>query len=605
MYVVVYSLDPRVIMRKYLAIGEYSDEAQRMIINFYILSGLMQAAFLISSAFYVIFVIDLVGFAQYGVLVAFSLILQALIDFPTSVVSDWLGYRFVLGIAYIGHAVSFFLLSFVAVVPGGAVYTYLFLVFGTRSFAMAQESGAFQSWFDTNYRAISDTVDPNRTKYRTIFGKTIILIRFLGSFAVLFGGRLSHYVYREFVFFIQALFMVGIAFYFIFFFKENIELEDHLIVLPKYKTSFKTFIGLLFSGFVLIFKSRLILLFVISFIIISTVNILWLSFFFVPINFAYTGTDLTASALYFAIFFSGSISTFVGVEITSKIRVNKWLPFVVLAHAFVSYGLFAVILTYYPVDFNVSNANFWAAFLFFIVSVLSLVLSTIWTVASQRILIDIVPDSNRTSFYSIMPTLSLIASSFMAYTIGPFLEVTDNLVATIITFLVLPTAGAGVLLFIALYDYSESDQVPDPLVDFIASEESLGSGTAMYVPKYWRIEPIVNRVWARLMKVAMEDGDINDDEKALLRQIMNDVKIYALLLEDALSDRKITQDEKEMLQQARDSVLQNAYTIANRNGDINKEEKRILTRLNEIIRDFIKIEQGLKWKKITDLMPDE
>ena len=54
------------IFHGYLDIDKYSDESKAMISSYFLLSGLMYGALQISAAFYVIYILDIIGFAKYG-----------------------------------------------------------------------------------------------------------------------------------------------------------------------------------------------------------------------------------------------------------------------------------------------------------------------------------------------------------------------------------------------------------------------------------------------------------------------------------------------------------------------------------------------------------
>ena len=79
------------------------------------LSLFMQIAFVISTTFYLIFVAEalgnndfIVGMTYVGVLVIIEMVVQTLFDYPTGVIGDWLGQRYILATAFMTYAVAFF-----------------------------------------------------------------------------------------------------------------------------------------------------------------------------------------------------------------------------------------------------------------------------------------------------------------------------------------------------------------------------------------------------------------------------------------------------------------------------------------------------------------
>lgn len=575
------------ILHKYLNIDHYPNESKELISSYFLLSGLMYGALQISAAFYVIFILDIVGFAKYGILISASLVFQAIVDFPSSVIADWLGRRFVLVVAYLMHSISFFLLAFISLVPNDLVLFYLFILFVIEAVALAQESGALQSWFDTNYKIGTEGLDPKREHYRLIYGKTIIFIRFFGSFAVLFGGRVATVISREAVFLIQAGFMALLAVIFFISFEERMLSQRSITPIDIPRTSLKRFLTLLWGGIRLIFKSKLMIFFFITYVIITVVNFVWLTFIFIPLNYAYTGSDPRAALLYFSIFFSGSFSTFIGVAISRRINITKTLPIIIALQAGLHYGLYAILIFVFRVDLNNFTYNFTAAFFFFLIALIGLVLNTIWMIASQRILIDIVPDENRNSFYSMLPTISLLLSSVVAFFVGRFIQLTGRLSTTITLFLVLPLTVAAFTSYIALRDYHEHEELHDPLFNYIAGTEDIGGSVSlMNLPKHWKSEKLVKKSWMKLMSVAESDGVVSTDEQRLLRQIISDLQSYSLLLEEALGDNIIDSEERKQLLSARKALLQNTEVIGKMDDVISDDEEAIISKLKSIVNQF-------------------
>ncbi|MHA2232203.1 MAG: hypothetical protein ACXAB4_06915, partial [Candidatus Hodarchaeales archaeon] len=145
-------------------------EARSLVSKFLILSGLMRTLFLLSSTFYVLFVIDLVGFAELGVLLAVGFILQAIIDYPSGAFADWLGQRWVLSFAYLIHSLAFALL-----ILADSFFTLLF-IFVLEAIAKSLESGAIQAWFDNNYKTLAAKEDPENVAYKHALSRVEMIL---------------------------------------------------------------------------------------------------------------------------------------------------------------------------------------------------------------------------------------------------------------------------------------------------------------------------------------------------------------------------------------------------------------------------------------------
>ncbi|OLS23433.1 MAG: hypothetical protein HeimC2_26370 [Candidatus Heimdallarchaeota archaeon LC_2] len=154
------------------------------------------------------------------------------------------------------------------------------------------------------------------------------------------------------------------------------------------------------------------------------------------------------------------------------------------------------------------------------------------------------------------------------------------------------------LMYIALRDYHEHEELHDPLFMYIAETEDIGGSVSlMNLPKHWKSEKLIKKSWMKLMKVAEADGFISPDEQKLLRQIISDLQSYTLLLEDALGDSLIDSEERKLLLAARKTLLQNAEVIGKMDDEISDDEKAIINKLKSIVNQFEKAEAQNYLKK--------
>jgi MFS family permease len=107
----------------------------------------------------VLFVLDIVSYEELGKLAALSFIVQAVFDYPSGTLGDWIGQRWILAIAFISYGISYWLLAF------ADSFESLAIVYILSAFAASQESGALQAWFDNNYKTATEDIDPERKFY--------------------------------------------------------------------------------------------------------------------------------------------------------------------------------------------------------------------------------------------------------------------------------------------------------------------------------------------------------------------------------------------------------------------------------------------------------
>jgi hypothetical protein len=67
--------------------------AQNLIYRFVLLISLHTCLYLLSRTFYVLLVVDYIGFQALGFFLAISVLIQALLDYPSGVLGDRIGQR--------------------------------------------------------------------------------------------------------------------------------------------------------------------------------------------------------------------------------------------------------------------------------------------------------------------------------------------------------------------------------------------------------------------------------------------------------------------------------------------------------------------------------
>ena len=110
----------------------------------------------LSSTFYILFVIDNVGFTLAAVTTSVMLITQLIFDYPSGSLGDWIGQRWILAIAFVCYSLQLFLLISAQTFPDFVLISII------TGFGNAQSSGAFETWIDNNYRKAVGKDDSER-----------------------------------------------------------------------------------------------------------------------------------------------------------------------------------------------------------------------------------------------------------------------------------------------------------------------------------------------------------------------------------------------------------------------------------------------------------
>ena len=348
----------------------------------------------LSSTFYVLFVIDQIGYTLAAVSTSAMLLTQLIFDYPSGSLGDWIGQRWVLAIAFLSYSITFLLL-----IPARTLNDFVFISI-INGFGNAQSSGAFETWIDNNYRKSVGDLDSDRR----IYGFTLTRIGSIQNFALgasfLIGGAIATEISREFVFsiqFILGLIVVGLILFFI----RDIKSTDDTVG-EKSASTQKNYFQFLIGGIKVMFKDRKTFLFIVGMSVYNVVWLIWGNLILFPIYFGYTGKDVLASTLRTILFFVGIPVSFFMANVTKKISNNRLPTFIFLQLIFFFPSFIA--LTYFVPPNNEFNIIGVIATFFLLASLVGSLFDVSRTL-SQRILLDLVPSENRNAVYSLMPSI--------------------------------------------------------------------------------------------------------------------------------------------------------------------------------------------------------
>ena len=379
-------------LKVFLGTNRLTPPAQGLVYRFILLASLQTSLYLISSTFYVLYVLEYVGFLTLGVLLAISVVLQAILDYPSGVMGDWIGQRWILTISFAIYGLSYGLLI------QANSFTDLLIIFVLVAFASSQESGALQSWFDNNFKVVSYEIDSEKNFYQEFFGKYQSIVGFLGANAIILGGFIATVLFREIVFLIQTIGMfitAGLCFTFI----------DNFPEVPKVERSYRNYINLAKEGIKFTLFTRHMAFLVISICLWNMIWHIWAKLILFPIYFGYTGSDAGAGILRFVGWISNSILAAKAAVWSKKLSLRRWVPRFNLIIIISFFGFFTILITSYPLENSITLIPIilLLCYLFIFSS-----LNNLFLILRQRLVFDLVPDSIRTSVYSLFPTLTLL-----------------------------------------------------------------------------------------------------------------------------------------------------------------------------------------------------
>ncbi|MFX1254622.1 MAG: hypothetical protein ACFFCZ_23625 [Promethearchaeota archaeon] len=403
--------------------------AQGVVQKFFLFANFSNILLMFSSTFYVLFILDKVDYQVLGTFLALSYVVQASLDYPSGALGDWIGHKWVLTVSYVSYGLAYGILVF------ADSFLELLIVYLLGGFARSQESGALQSWFDNNYKVSATVSDPNREVYQVFHGKFRLVFRSSGAIIFVLGGIIATVFFRETVFVIQSLGMflfAGLCLMFV----------NNLPGLSKPKKSLKNYFKILGEGVFFSFSSKYMSFFVISTCIASAAWAIWGQMILFPLYFGYTGSDTGAAVFRFMIWFLSSLSAAKAGEWSKKLKLTKWLPSLDVLNKAIFFGFSAIIIFIFPLE---NRLNLIAVSLVISFFVFRGTINHMYEVLRQRLSLDMIPDAYRNSVYSLLPTLSLIASIPAVLIAGTLIEVLEIPLTLVILTLV------GIISSVFLY----------------------------------------------------------------------------------------------------------------------------------------------------------
>ncbi len=382
------------VINSILGTTELPKEAQTHMRSVLSLSMMISFLMSLSSTFYIIFVIDNIGFTLAAVSTSVMLITQLIFDYPSGSLGDWIGQRWVLAIAFVSYSLQLLLLI------QAQTFSDFVLISIISGFGNAQSSGAFETWIDNNYRRAVGKQDSERRIYGFIMSRVGSLNNLALGASFLIGGALSTEISRQFVFTIQfGLSLIVILLILIFIKDIETENEDDLSNGDTVKNGYFT---QLTGGIKFLFRNKLTFSFMMGLSIYNVVWLIWGSLILFPIYYGYTGSDVLASTLRTVLFFVGIPVSFYMANVIKKVK-NERLSLVIFLQILFFFPSF-ILLTYFVPPMNEFNpVGIIGTFL--LLAILVGLLFDMSRTLSQRILLDLVPSENRNAVYSLTPSI--------------------------------------------------------------------------------------------------------------------------------------------------------------------------------------------------------
>ncbi|MHA2366355.1 MAG: MFS transporter, partial [Candidatus Hodarchaeales archaeon] len=394
------------LLNKFLSISDLNSDAKRFISKAVSIMFVFVFVIMLTNTFLILFALEYLNISELGIVLAIQFAVQAISDYPTGAIGDWIGQRWVLFVASLSYGVGFFFLSLTQDFSG------ILISFSLIAFAQGQESGTFVSWFDNNYKLYA-IEDKDRRIYSQFFGKFTMFYEIITAFSFILGGMIIVYSNRQHLFLVQAILLVFLSILFL------VYIRDHKNI-KRDKPNFKAYYRFLEDGIKTVIQNKTLRLMVLGLVISGAGFATWSGLILFPMYEEYGQSDEWTAILRATVFIFGAVM--VGLAgITSKkiFNLQKWLSLAIISTDILFFiGMF-IMLTFFPAPSN-----------FALVSLAIVIFSFTFAffprffadVLKPRFFLDVIPDKNRNAIYSLIPTLVLLVSIFFVSIGGILIE---------------------------------------------------------------------------------------------------------------------------------------------------------------------------------------
>lgn len=413
----------------YFGLSDTRPEMIRLAAIFVSMSTAMTAALSISATFYLIFVAEALGNGSYidglalaGLLIVVQKVVQTLFDYPTGTIGDLVGQRWILASAFLTYSIAFYCVSLISSISH---FGHYLLVYALMGFAASQESGAIDSWFDSNY-TVAVPEDVNKTQYGVFIGKFAMLLRVSRASVLLPGSIIAVVVARSFVFQMQSILCILLAF------SAFVLVRDIQQVQRKEESrpTKREYVSLLKESTRHVISIPYLKYIVLGNTLFLSIGFTWSELIMYPFLYEYLVSDVAVASLMtivivvFAVFWERS-----GVW-AKRFEPESWLPRfrIIQSVGAVFFWLFAILMLIFPqppigselidvvipftdmVIIQMPELSATPVFLILIIWFSGGIFFAIAAILWMRVLIDVIPNRIRNGVYSLLPTLVVLAA---------------------------------------------------------------------------------------------------------------------------------------------------------------------------------------------------
>jgi MFS family permease len=298
-------------MSNILDINQMDQLAQQFANKYFLIRLTRVLAFAIAETFIILFLISELSYFWFGVLMATQFTLQSVLDYPTGALSDLIGQKKVLLVAYIFHCISVCFL-----IISTTFFGYLIAIV-ISSIGYSQESGALESWFDNSYTHYNKGKDADKAIFGQFQGKILVFESAIRGIAFVLGGIIATIYSRRFLLLMHLIILIV-----------TISLISKYVmqldIVKKQDINLKNYLTQLKDGFDFIISNRAIFLTFIGLAItFGAVSAVWFNQVLFPYYESYSGEDQYTGLLRSLVFTIGIIWTLLATRVSKRVSNTK------------------------------------------------------------------------------------------------------------------------------------------------------------------------------------------------------------------------------------------------------------------------------------------
>lgn len=399
----------------------------------YLIIGAIRA--LSDTLFYitlVLFLIDTLDALNLGIVWGVHFGTLAILDYPTGVLGDVIGYKQVLLLAYIFKIGSILFLILSQTYASILVFMILYAV------GLSQESGALEAWFDNSYKSLG--VDEDRKNYTAFIARLFVFVNIFSVVGFVSGGIITTFFSVDILFYSYFVSLIA-TFLVVLFAMRGVESATQSNYYQQMIRTLRLF-----------FSNKAIFFYIVGTAVLWTANeSIWHTFISVRLYRDYSGSvagaGLIRSILYVSIVF---YQVLVVRFIKRFSATNSWI----LISSILSNAFFFFTAMLYFIFFPPSTYNIWLIIGFISLYQVPMFLESIEGVLRSRVTIDMIPDEYRNSMYSLLPSIVRLFGAIFVFIAGAIVAQTELLGSFV--WLIAVSLVGSMLLGVGLYHNAKS-----------------------------------------------------------------------------------------------------------------------------------------------------